>query len=103
MSILRITDVATGEDRTKEYSLVNLKQAEGYKQVIEAERYRALTKDRDREASLGTRRNGESIESLRGCRRLGCILLGRANVALFFVFLKDGKIVNMIPHVLNIT
>ncbi|HDR7992865.1 hypothetical protein COK77_08110 [Bacillus cereus] len=65
-STLRIIDVTTGEDCTQEYSLVNRKQAEGYKCVIEAERYRALTKDRDREGSLGTRRNGESIESLRG-------------------------------------
>ncbi|PFN86367.1 hypothetical protein COJ67_16595 [Bacillus thuringiensis] len=85
MSILRITDVATGEDRTKEYSLVNLKQAEGYKQVIEAERYSALTKDGDKEASLGTRRNGESIESLRGCSRLICILF-RELMRLSFLF-----------------
>lgn len=51
MSTLRVIDVTTGEDRTQEYSLVNRKQAEGYKQVIEAERYRALTKDRDWVAS----------------------------------------------------
>ncbi|MGY6667029.1 hypothetical protein [Bacillus cereus] len=77
MTTLRIIDVTTGEDRTQEYSLVNRKQAEGYKQVIEAERYRALTKDR--EASLGTRRDGESIESLRGCRELN-VLRGITNV-----------------------
>ncbi|EJQ06646.1 hypothetical protein IE1_03272 [Bacillus cereus BAG3O-2] len=37
MSILRIIDVTTGEDRTQEYSLVNHKQAEGYKRAIEKE------------------------------------------------------------------
>lgn len=79
MSTLRIIGVTTGEDRTQEYSLVNRKQAEGYKQVIEAGRYSALTKDRGREASLGTRRDGESIESLRGCRELN-VLRGITNV-----------------------
>lgn len=51
MTTLRIIDVTTGEDRTQEYRLVNRKQAQGYKQVVEAERYRALTKDRDWVAS----------------------------------------------------
>ncbi|HDR6757772.1 TPA: hypothetical protein QCV70_004732 [Bacillus cereus] len=45
-STLRIIDITTGEDRTQEYNLVNRKQAEEYKQVIEGERYRALMKDR---------------------------------------------------------
>lgn len=35
MATLRISDVTTGEDRTQEYSLVNRKQAEGYKHAIE--------------------------------------------------------------------
>lgn len=47
MTVLRIIDVTTGEDRTQEYSLVNRKQAEGYKRAIEKEQYRLLSRGKN--------------------------------------------------------
>ncbi|HFK1717450.1 TPA: replication/maintenance protein RepL [Bacillus cereus] len=51
MTPLRIIDVTTGEDRTQEYSLVNRKQAEGYKRAIEKEQYRLLSRGKNWVAS----------------------------------------------------
>ncbi|OAK36276.1 hypothetical protein [Bacillus wiedmannii] len=51
MTTLRIIDVTTGEDRTQEYSLVNRKQAEGYKRAIEKEQYRLLSRGKNWVAS----------------------------------------------------
>ncbi|WP_340031331.1 hypothetical protein [Bacillus tropicus] len=50
-STLRIIDVTTGEDRTQEYSLVNRKQAEGYKRAIEKEQYRLISRGKNWVAS----------------------------------------------------
>lgn len=51
MTTLRIIDVTTGEDRTQEYSLVNRKQAEGYKRAIEKEQYRLISRGKNWVAS----------------------------------------------------
>ncbi|WP_257151163.1 hypothetical protein [Bacillus toyonensis] len=51
MPTLRIIVVTTGENRTQEYSLVNRKQAEGYKRAIVKEQYRLLSRGRNWVAS----------------------------------------------------
>ncbi|KZE04137.1 hypothetical protein B4117_4307 [Bacillus mycoides] len=84
-STLRIIDVTTGEDRTQEYSLVNRKQAEGYKRAIEKEQYRLLSRGKNWVASYH-----DSIrEVITGLTEAGAII----KLLPFLRFKSDGKLI----------